>query len=97
MKLIDRQIKAVEETLEQFKIEYEAGEDYHDQDACALCKYFSDKSLSDCGDCPLKLLIDKERACVTFMGFEKVDTHGEDFEDIAGFLQSLLISLEKMT
>lgn len=96
MKLIDRQILAVEETLEQFREEYEAQEDYHNQSKCILCKYFADKDLKDCGDCPIKLLIDREKACIIFMSREDTTDDYGNFEDIAGFLKSLLVSLELM-
>ena len=90
MKLIDRQIKAVRETLEQVLEEYRKGKEYHhwDCEKCFVCSKFR-----LCCNCPLTTYCDKD-----FAQGEGYDSQRDaPLEDIAGFLQSLLISLEEIT
>ena len=96
MKLIDRQIKVVEKGLERVKKE----KDIHrwSRRRCALCKAFC-----DCEGCPLTLFHNGTRltSCFNFAVKQNYATEIENspaipVEDLAGFLQSLLISLRLM-
>ena len=97
MNLLSRQIKAVRETLEQVRGEYER-KGYHSQKDCLLCKEFEHfyERHNKCSECPLTLLIDEPVACVGIAALEYNTISDVSLEDIAGFLESLLVSLKEM-
>lgn len=89
MELIDRQIEAVKETLEQVIGEYRKGEKHHmwRGSKCPLCGIDT-----GCSSCPLYQSLGH---CMSFYKNEGYVSRTEILlEDIAGFLQSLLIGLE---
>ena len=96
MKLIDRQIKATKETLRMVLDDFKRGLEYHRWIApiCPLC-HISPRGVDNCEGCPLR----NERplfGCLELMRKDYVVTNLVPSEGLAGFLQSLLITLELM-
>ncbi len=92
MELIDRQIKAVQETLEQVMMEWWNGERHSFVITdCPFCIEFRTRE-DRCADCPLNSSKDMIHPCIEFV----IEAREASLEEIAGFLKSLEISLEEM-
>ncbi|HEB13623.1 MAG TPA: hypothetical protein ENI13_01435 [candidate division CPR3 bacterium] len=95
MELIDRQIKAVEETLEQVIKEYREKKEYHnwDYDDCPICQATSGGIKGCLKECSLW------GSCIDLAKHEGYDVKAYPLippQDIAGLLKSLLVSLTEM-
>lgn len=96
MKIIDRQIKEIKKSLEKILKEYKQNKAHKfSLRKCSLCKSFAlpKENIEKCLDCPLYFTNTYGGmfpGCIDLL--RKVSS--TDHQDIAGFLQSLLISLE---